>query len=135
MGLRQLGTPAFYVHPTANPDIPFRNLELVLQMAEEKAAKLAAARLQMEQELADAVAQEAAQAQAQAQSAQQPASSESQHATAESPQASPEARAAESQSQLLSGIRDFVKMAREGIKQRQVALQYARSSWQVWTAS
>lgn len=103
-------------------------------MAEEKAAKLAAARLQMEQEVADAIAQQTAQTQSQADSAQQPARSEPQHAAAESPQVSPEARAAESQSQLLREIRDFVKMAREGIKQRQVALQYARSSWQVQTA-
>ncbi|KAL3160123.1 hypothetical protein ABBQ32_010898 [Trebouxia sp. C0010 RCD-2024] len=104
--------------------------QIKLQMAEEKAAKLAAARLQMEQEVADAIAQQTAQTQSQADSAQQPARSEPQHAAAESPQVSPEARAAESQSQLLREIRDFVKMAREGIKQRQVALQYARSSWQ-----
>lgn len=103
-------------------------------MAEEKAAKLTAARLQVEQEVADAIAQQTAQRQSQADSAQQPASSESQHASAESPEVSPGAQAAESQSQLLRDIRAFVKIAREGIKQRQVALQYARSSWQVQTA-
>ncbi|KAL3158420.1 hypothetical protein ABBQ38_010655 [Trebouxia sp. C0009 RCD-2024] len=104
--------------------------QVKLQMAEEKAAKLTAARLQVEQEVADAIAQQTAQRQSQADSAQQPASSESQHASAESPEVSPGAQAAESQSQLLRDIRAFVKIAREGIKQRQVALQYARSSWQ-----
>lgn len=94
---------------------------------------MAAARLQMEHEVADAVAQQSAQAQAQVHTAAQPESGESQRATAESPQASNEARAAENQGQLLSSIRDFVKMARDGIKQRQVTLQYARSTWQVYT--
>ena len=115
---------------------------LVLQMAEERAAKLAAARLHMEQEVADAIAQ---QDHAQLHLVAQPegsksqlasaemthTGSESQTAAAEATQARSEGEIGESQSQLLSDIRDFVKMARDGIKQRQVALQYARTTWQV----
>lgn len=103
----------------------------------------------MEQEAADAVAQQSPQAQAQVHSADQlgisksqnaaceklQASSEPQHANAELGQTSGESQAAESQSELLSSIRDFVTMARDGIKQRQVALQYTRTTWQVQTAS
>lgn len=35
------------------------------------------------------------------------------------------------QGQLVREVKGFVKLAREGIRQRQAALQYARSSWQV----
>ena len=105
-----------------------------LQVAAEKVAKLAQARQQMEQDVAEVLAQEAAQAadsQAQASPARQPQGSETQHAGGEPQQASTELQAAERQGQLLSGVRDFMTMAREGIKQRQAALQYARSTWQV----
>ena len=118
----------------------------MLQMAEERAAKLATARLQMEQEVADAIAQQAC---AQVHSAAQREGSNSQHASAElthsgsesqtaaaeATQARSEGEAGERQGQLLSDIRDFVRMARDGIKQRQVALQYARTTWQVQTGS
>lgn len=124
---------------------PGRRNGLLLQMAEERAARLAAARLQMEQEVADATAHQNC---AQVHSVAQPEGSKSQHASAElthagsesqtaaaeATQARSDGEAGESQAQLLSDIRDFVKMARDGIKQRQVALQYARTTWQVQTA-
>ena len=112
----------------ANSSPAERRGELVLQMAEERVAKLAAARLQMEQEAADAIAR---QSRAQVHSVAQPEGSESQTAAAEASQARSEGEAGERQGQLLSDIRDVVKMARDGIKQRQVALQYARTTWQV----
>lgn len=116
-------------------------------MAEEKAAQVAVAC--MEQKAADAAAQQSPQTQAQVHSAAQlgkresqnaacekrQASSEPQHANAELGQTSGESQAAESQSELLSSIRDFVTMVRDGIKQRQVALQYTRTTWQVQAAS
>lgn len=107
------------------------------QVAEEKAGKLSEARLQMEQQVEAAVAQEAAQAaavQAKLNSAAQAEASGAERDSAVEADArvqSAEGQAAESQGQLLGEVRVFMKMARDGIKQRQSALQYARSTWQV----
>ena len=87
----------------------------------------------MEQEVAEAVAEQAA-AQAKLSSAAQAQTAATEQATAahaESHQPTTEEHAAESQGQLLSHVRGIMKMARDGIKQRQTALQYARSTWQV----
>ncbi len=98
-------------------------------MAEEKADKLSEAWLQMEQQVAAAVAQEAA-SQAKLNSA---AHAEASGAEREAQVQSAEKQAAESQGQLLGEVRGFMRMARDSIKQRQSALQYARSTWQVTT--
>ncbi len=109
----------------------------MLQVAEEKAGKLSEARLQMEQQVAAVVAQEAAQqaaSQAKLNSAAQAEASGAERdsaAEADAQVQSAEERAAESQGQLLGEVRGFMRMARDGIKQRQSALQYARSTWQV----
>ena len=95
-------------------------------MADEKAAKLAQARQQIELE----VAAEAA-SRAQINSAAQADSGTNSTAQAESREPSAEERAASSQGVLLSDVKGFMRIAREGIKQRQTALQYARSTWQV----
>ena len=87
----------------------------------------------MEQEVAEAVAEQAA-TQAKLSSAAQAHTAATEQATAahaESHQPTTEEHAAESQGQLLSHVRGIMKMARDGIKQRQTALQYARSTWQV----
>ena len=105
----------------------------LLQVAEEKACKLSEARLQMEQQIAAAVAQEAT-SQAKLNSAAHAEASGADRDSAAEADArvqSAEEQAAESQGQLLGEIRGFMKMARDGIKQRQSALQYARSTWQV----
>jgi len=105
----------------------------LLQVAEEKACKLSEARLQMEQQIAAAVAQEAA-SQAKLNSAAQAEASGAERDSAAEADArvqSAEGQAAESQGQLLGEVRGLMKMARDGIKQRQSALQYARSTWQV----
>ena len=104
------------------------------QVAEEKAGKLSEARLQMEQQVAAAVAQEAAQAAASRaklnSAAQAEASGAERDSAAEADMRvqSVEEQAAESQGQLLGEIRGFMKVARDSIKQRQSALQYARST-------
>ncbi len=109
----------------------------LLQVAEEKAGKLSEARTQMEQQVAAAVAQEAAQtaaSQAKLNSAAQAEASGAERDSAVEADArvqSAEEQAAESQGQLLGEVRGFMRMARDGIKQRQSALQYARSTWQV----
>ena len=106
-------------------------------MAEEKAGTLSEARLQMEQQMTAAVAQEAAQAAASqaklnsAAHAEASGADRDSAAEADARVQSAEEQAAESQGQLLGEIRGFMKMARDGIKQRQSALQYARSKWQV----
>ena len=92
----------------------------------------------MEQECAAAVAQEAAQRAASHAKLNPTAQGESSGsekdsaAQAESQVQSAEERAVEGQGQLLSDVRGFMKMARDGIKQRQTSLQYARSTWQVF---
>lgn len=104
-------------------------------MAEEKADKLSEAWLQMEQQVAAAVAQEAA-SQAKLNSAAQAEASGAERDSAAEADArvqSAEGQAAESQGQLLGEVRGFMRMARDSIKQRQSALQYARSTWQVTT--
>ncbi len=103
------------------------------QVAEEKAGKLSEARLQMEQQVAAAVAQEAASQATLNSAAQAEASGAGRDSAAEvdSRVPSAEEQIAESQGQLLGEVRGFMKMARDGIKQRQSALQYARSTWQV----
>lgn len=105
----------------------------LLQVAEEKACKLSEARLQMEQQIAAAVAQEAT-SQAKLNSAAQAEASGAERDSAAEADArvqSAEGQAAESQGKLLGEVRGLMKMARDGIKQRQSALQYARSTWQV----
>ncbi len=91
----------------------------------------------MEQEVAAAAAHEAAQEAASRGPLDPAAPVESSHAKrdsaaqAESRVLNADKQAAEGQGQLLSDVRGFMKMARDGIKQRQSALQYARSTWQV----
>lgn len=89
----------------------------------------------MEQEVAAAVAQETAQrAFSHAKrnpTAQGESSGSEKNSAAESQVQSAEERAVEGVGQLLSDVRGFMKIARDGIKQRQTALQYARSTWQV----
>ena len=103
------------------------------QVAEEKAGKLSEARLQMEQQVAQEAGQAAA-SQAKLNSAAQAEASGAERdsaAEADMRVQSVEEQAAESQGQLLGEVRGFMKVARDGIKQRQSALQYARSTWQV----
>ena len=92
----------------------------------------------MEDEVAAAAAQEAAKAAAAEAKLRAKTKAESSSAArdlpaqlTESTQLSVEQQAAERQGQLLSDVRGFVKIARNGIKQRQTALQIARSTWQV----
>lgn len=121
----------------ATQHVLITNNACLSQVAEEKAGKLSEARLQMEQQVAAAVAQEAGQAaasQAKLNSAAQAEASGAERdsaAEADMRVQSVEEQAAESQGQLLGEVRGFMKVARDGIKQRQSALQYARSTWQV----
>ncbi len=111
----------------------FTNHVCLSQVAEEKTGKLSEARIQMEQQVAAAVAQEAA-SQAKLDSAAHAEASGAERDSAAEADArvqSAEEQAAESQGQLLGEVRGFMRMARDGIKQRQSALQYARSTWQV----
>lgn len=103
------------------------------QVAEEKAGKLSEARTQMEQQVAAAVAQEgASQAKLNSAAHAEPSRTERDSAAeADAQVQSIEEQAAESQGRLLGEVRGFMRMARDGIKQRQSALQYARSTWQV----
>ncbi|KAL0020621.1 hypothetical protein WJX79_002482 [Trebouxia sp. C0005] len=106
--------------------------EVQRQVAEEKAGKLSEARTQMEQQVAAAVAQEgASQAKLNSAAHAEPSRTERDSAAeADAQVQSIEEQAAESQGRLLGEVRGFMRMARDGIKQRQSALQYARSTWQ-----
>ena len=97
---------------------------------------------QMEHEVAAAVALEAAQEAAKAATAEAKLRAETKAESsgaahdspaehAESTQLSAEQQAFERQGQLLTDVRGFMKIARNGVKQRQTALQIARSTWQV----
>lgn len=117
-----------------------------LQVEEERTSQLAKARQQMQQEVAQAVATEAAEAAASQQAAQlasaQQESARAEQAASSQPesaqqsaeqltQLSAEERSQAAHEQLVREVKGFVKAAKEGIRKRQAALQYARSSWQV----
>lgn len=112
--------------------------EVQHQVEEERSQQVDHKRQQMQQEVAQAVAQEAAQEAASQRAAQLASAAQQESARAEQAAAAQleAAQSAEEQAQVVQGqlvgqVKGFMKVAKEGVRKRQAALQYARSSWQV----